>query len=341
MRLARLLAAPLLLVASLPAARAAAQAPDAARDTAAVDADTATIAIRFGWTAGTVSQVETIRQRVRVSDGRSDTTRSGARYTMRVEPHADGLLVRYADLTVPALDADTSAQARTAREFMARTANLMPSFVVGADAELLRLENVAQLQAFVDSLFAPMLAEMPDAPVNLRTMLQSLRSEEGLTALAAQEWNMLVGTWVGGELEPGEVYGYEAEEPVPLLGGATIPTSYEFGIVETLPCTDAADAPVCVALVMHSAPDPEAMKALLARFMEQITTGTMPGGVAFEELDVATSLAVVLEPDTMRPYRLRSEKRLSGTVRAGAEGTQPVSQVDERVSIFTYPAAGR
>ena len=294
------------------------------------------VKLDFGWTPGTVAQVETTRQRTRVTGEKENSVSAGARYRMQVQSHEDGLLIAYTDFEPTAFEGADAAQARTADAFMQKVANVSPSFVVSPAAELLRLENVKALRAEMEAAFEPMLDEMKDAPRQLKSLLRTALSEEVLTASAAQEWNAMVGAWAGAEFEPQAVYALEAEEPIPMLGGKTVPMRYEFSLLETVPCAGTDGAPECVVLQMVSSPDPEAMKKLLEGFMQQMTSGTGSKLPAFERFDVTSTVVVVMEPATMLPHRLEIEKRVEGTVSAPGEGSQDVTQVDERISTFTY-----
>lgn len=292
------------------------------------------VQLQFGWTPGTVAQIETTRQRVRVTGDKQTTTTASTRYRMQVEPHEEGLLITYKDFDVPTNGGTDEARIAGAEALMQKLSAVMPSFVVSPQAELLRLENVSELREQMRTVFEPMLAEMKDAPPQLYALMRSALSDEALTAGAVQEWNALVGAWAGGALEPQAVYAQEAEEPLPMFPGQTVPMRYEFSLLETIPCTNATDGPQCVVLEMQSSPEPEAMKKLLEGFMQQVTPESTR--VVFDRLDINSSVVVVMEPGTMLPYRLQINKRVEGTAHAPGEDPQAVSQVDERISTFTY-----
>jgi len=298
--------------------------------------DTGVVRLQFGWKAGTVADVETTRMRVRQTAEGADSTSVRATYTLRTLAHPDGLLIEYTDFRLPDFQPAGGPQTEFADELVERLAGILPSFVVSPEGEMLRLENVAQLRAQMDSLFAPVLAQLGDVPPELRALMQSLLGDEALTASAAQEWNLLVGTWVGGALEPGAVYGYEAEEPVPLIPGASVPMEYEFALTERTPCTEDTKATDCVVLEMYSAPDPEAMRKLLEEFLRRLAPETLPGAIAFEELDILNTIVVILDPRTLLPHYLYTEKAVEGTIRGPGGEVQQISQVDERTSTFTY-----
>jgi len=306
--------------------------------TVAADQPAATEVVRltFAWPPGTAAQVETSRQRTRLTGEKENTFSANARYRMHVRSHEDGLLVAYSDFETPAVAGDDADRKATIEAILQKVAAVAPSIVVSPEAELLRIENVKELREQMQSVFEPMLAEMRDAPPQLTAMMRNALSEQSLTASAAQDWNALVGAWAGAEFEQGATYGLTADEPLPMIPGATVPMTYEFAYVEKVPCGPSAASPACVVLEMNSAPDPQAMKNILDEFMRKATRGSAAPQGLFESLDVASTIVVVMEPATMLPHRLEIEKRVEGTVRAPGEGPQVVTQVDEQVTTFTY-----
>lgn len=317
------------LLAALAAAFAATVAADE-------PAATEVVRLTFAWPPGTAAQVETTRQRTRLTGGKESTFGASARYRMHVQSHKDGLLVAYGDFETPAFTGNDAERKATVEAILQKVSAVAPSIVVSPEAELLRVENVKELREQMTSVFEPMIAEMKDAPPQLNSMMRNALSEQSLTVSAAQDWNALVGAWAGAEFEPGETYGLTTDEPLPMIPGTTVPMNYEFSLVESVPCAAAADSPECVVLEMNSSPEPEAMKQILDDFMKKMTRGTGAAPGVFERLDVASKIVVVMEPATMLPHRLAIEKRVEGTVGAPGEESQQVTQVDEQVTTYTY-----
>ncbi|MGB5103280.1 MAG: hypothetical protein WBO04_08165 [Steroidobacteraceae bacterium] len=307
-------------------------------DTIAADEPaTAEVArLTFAWPPGTAAQVETTRQRTRLTGEKESTFSANARYRMHVQSHKDGLLVAYSDFETPTVAGDDENRKATLEAILQKVSAVAPSIVVSPEAELLRVENVKELREQMQSVFEPMIAEMKDAPPQLNAMMRNALSEQSLTASAAQDWNALVGAWAGAEFEQGATYVLTTDEPLPMIPGTTVPMSYEFGFVEKVPCTRAAESPACVVLQMNSSPEPQAMRNILDEFMRKMTRGSAASQGLFESLDVVSTIVVVMEPATMLPYRLETEKRVEGTVRAPGEEPQVVTQVDEQVTTFSY-----
>jgi hypothetical protein len=161
-------------------------------------------------------------------------------------------------------------------------------------------------------------------------------SDDVLAASAAQEWNALVGTWVGAELEVGEVYGSEGEEPIPLFQNATVKFEYEFSAVRRMSC-DSLAAPKardCIELEMVSRPDTAAMRELLQRFMGTLAPDAAKD-MGFTDFGVENVVTLVARPESLLPVSLVVAKEVTGTVRAEGK-TERVYQLDVKSQRYIY-----
>ena len=163
-------------------------------------------------------------------------------------------------------------QAVGVEQALARLGSFLPSYVVTADGAFVGIEGLAQMKSALDSLFAPMLAELERAPAAARQFVAAATSAEALTASAAQEGNMIVGTWVGADWEIGELYTASAQEAIPVLADVTIRMSYEFSAAERVACPGAANSAVrrCVRLEMRSVPDSAAMRKTVSELLNKV-----------------------------------------------------------------------
>ena len=230
------------LAASLLAAPAAAQRTDSA------------VALRFDWKPGTTARVEVTQVRVRVMGQAADTVRLTSRYTMRVEPHPEGRLIRYSDHQFSPTPRETRAMAEALQQI---TAGAVPAYVVSGRGEFLRVDDLRRAKAQLDTLVATLLGERRDrVPAPLRPILDSFTSAEVLTSRASQDWSLMAGAWIGGVLEAGRKYSGEGEEPNPLEPGTTIRMRYTFGLKGRVPCREGGIRNECVELEVLSEPDP-------------------------------------------------------------------------------------
>jgi hypothetical protein len=217
--------------------------------------------------------------------------------------------------------------------YLHRLSAVEPSYVVDSTGNLVRVKGIAQLRTQVQSLMAPGGDSLETAPVEVQAMLETALSEPALTDRARQEWDLVVGMWAGSDLEPGALYQMESEEPIPLLAGTSVPMEFQFQVSEPRSCTEAMDSPSCVELEMVSTPDPEAVRRVVGDLLGKIARAGQP---QVERLVLENRVTLLAEPATLLPYRLRVEKRVTGSMRTGDGASQPMSSVDERVSVYTY-----
>jgi hypothetical protein len=255
---------------------------------------------------------------------RMTTTRAGNEY-----------IVRFDDFSFPALEAPSPRGSEMAK-VLEGLAAIAPNYRVSDEGEFLRLEAPHLIRAFIDSLLSSLTKDREPLPAQSQQFLSNLTTDEVLGSLAAQEWNALVGTWIGGELEVGAAYASEGEEPLPIFGGATMKFDYEFGALRRMSC-DSTTTPAtrdCVELQFISRPDSAAMREFLGRFLRELIPDSI-ASVAFQELDVVTVVTLVTRPESLIPMSLVMTKEISGTISAEGE-TGEVYQLDVRSQKYTY-----
>ena len=266
--------------------------------TAASPADT--VKLTFAWPANVTMPVVATKYRENLSDGTGDTTRSGLRYRFGLCEHPEGFEVLTSDLEVDGLDASDSSTAAQ----VARLTALIPSYIVNPEGDFKGLSDPARLRMGIDSLMAPVRAELRAASPGADSLLMEMLSAEMLASSVAQEWNALVGFWVGAELEVGSAYEFEQVERIPLFGGMDLPMRYEFGVVERTSCDSSAAEERCVDLVMVSEPDDSVAARLIAAVMSKLLP---PGAVIADtgrRLTIRNTVHLVADPATLRPYHL-------------------------------------
>lgn len=289
-----------------------------------------TVQLRFDWDAGTHARVATTRFRERIAET-ADTAAGGARYRMNVQGHDEGLLISYDDFSFPP-PADTT-QAAQLSAVAEQAAAMVPKFIVDTAGVFVRIHDAASVRIQLDSLMARLLG--PDELAAVREGLARALSEEALTGLAAQEWNAIVGMWVGADLEIGEVYEFEETAELPMIPDARVRMISEFAIEGRTPCVEGGSVDDCVEIRLVSYPDPGAMKEVLTQYMQRLLAAPGLGGIGFESLVMENEMILITEPATLRPHRVWLSKSVTGVVTAEGERSE-VSQTDIRTYEYTY-----
>ena len=295
------------------------------------------VALRFGWPVGMSARVHQDWSRVQSRSGRRDSTHVVSSYRLRVAAHPKGRLVQVDSFHVVA--PSVARKAVGVDQLLARMGSFLPSYVVTAEGKFVGIEGLAQMKSALDSLFAPMLAELERAPAAARQFVAAAMSAEALTATAAQEWNMIVGTWVGADWEVGELYTATAAEAVPVLPDVTIKMSYEFSAAERVACPGAAASAArrCVRLEMRSEPDSAAMRKTISELLSKVAPEARAQVAAFGQMRSENSVTLIADPRDLRPYRLELVKSIA--IASEATATQPAesaTRVDRRVVQYTH-----
>lgn len=287
--------------------------------------------LTFAWPASVRARVEAERYRERQSNGKIDTTVARISYRMTAERQGDEYVIRFDDFRLPAGSATPSAEAAVVEQI----GGLVPSYRVNAAGEFARLESPEKLRAALDSMMASVMPKDKPTPPALKQFMSTMTSDDVLAASAAQEWNAIVGSWVGGELEVGQAYVTSGEEPVPIFQNANVRFDYEFAVLRRLSCDSVAapNARDCVELQMLSKPDSAAMRQLLDRFMTTMVPDM--AGVAFTNFDVENVVTLVARPETLLPVYVSVYKEVTGSARAQGKIEQ-LYQVDVRTQWYKY-----
>jgi hypothetical protein len=295
------------------------------------------VALRFGWPVGMSARVVQDWSRIQSRSGRLDSTHVVTSYRLRVAAHPKGRLIQTDSFQVVA--PSVAGQAAGVEQLLARMSSFAPSYVVSAGGEFVGLEGLAQMKSTLDSLFAPMLAELEGAPPAARQFLTAATSAEALTASAAQGWNALAGTWAGADWEIGEVYAASADEEIPVLPDVTIKMSYEFSAAARVACPGAAKSAVrrCVRLEMRSEPDSAVMRTVISELMSKVAPEARAQVAAFGRMRSENSVTLIADPRDLRPYRLEVVKNISiGTEATATEPAESMTRIDRRVTTYTH-----
>jgi hypothetical protein len=287
------------VAAALPLSAAAQQEP----------ADT--VRLRFGWAPGMRADVEYEQVRVRRVEGQGDSTRMASSYRVEVEPHAEGLTVRYADMRwteMPRMEGPVGqffdAIGRTSSGGKAR-------IVVSGAGEFLRAEGMEQIAEELRQAAGPMMAEMEGEGLEVfRNMMATILSEEAMAAAAANEWSSSAGAWVDAEMETGAVYESEDSLQVPMFPALLVPVTVQIQARGRAPCGAAEDGE-CVEILTESVPQEGAFRRVVGEFMRQAGLPEAEMEQVLGEMQMETSVTLITEPGTLRPWLLQTIKTIT------------------------------
>ena len=288
------------------------------------------VAITFNWPVGMTAIIESERSRSQTVQGQAPkTTSMGVRYRMRVGAHREGRVISY-DGYEPIGEGFPDEAAAALEQALS---TLMPSLVVSKTGEFVRVTELAEMQKLMRELMGELKAEGAAIPPNVKAMIDGMTSEEVLTGLASQEWQIFAGAWAGFEGRIGEMREVDAEEPLPIMPGLTVPMRSSFGALRQAPCVPGAAPDSCVIMQLRSTVAPGGMQALVQKLLEGAKG--LPA-VKFDRFDVVTDLKVTIEPRTARPHKITSVRTSEFTFRSPEGGSASVSQVDQRTYRVTY-----
>ncbi len=305
-----------------------------------------TALLEFQWPIGLHAKVVEQRETWENSSDGADSTSAALSYTMHVENHPQGYLVRHSDFVFS--DSRSRARGRSdeaseitlnLEELSSQVGAMIPSYVVSPQGELVGIDGLEALQSQAREMLRTDLAASERQGPATRELLEQLLSRDFFLAQANEVWSELVGFWIGSELEIGVTYEFEQEEANPLVPNVMLPFTYQFGAKEMVPCTAGDRDSDCIALELVSFPDPDAMEALILELLERMNGVDASDQVFYERLQMENYVLLVADPETLIPYRLESSKIVSGrSVRSDGEAAD-FDQISVRTVTYTYSSA--
>ena len=213
---------------------------------------------------------------------------------------------------------------------------LMPTVRVDSKGNF---ERVTRLQNFsaeqLAAAHALMLDHVSNAHLGSRDLELIANAFHPLTvkSLAAEDYNLHAGMWIGATLEQGVWYQLAAPLTLPGARQLQLANDIEFAYTRDVPCTGAATHRSCVEIVVHAKPQPAAVTELIESFYYPFVKSENDRMHYWS----ATYIRMVTDPETLatRVYDVRSYWHSSDR-KATHEGTNDRSE--RIVSTFTYPA---
>jgi hypothetical protein len=209
-----------------------------------------------------------------------------------------------------------------------------PSYVVSPEGEFLRVEG---LEAFRNRILEGMYDAFAESPAATREQITetvgAIITREQLEASMASDWYSYVGTWIGAELDQGDLYELNFKQPIPAFGNMEVPMRTTFLFRQRVSCNNAESAKRCVELEMHTFVDPEGLAAAIEAFMARLPAGQ--GAPRFRDLQHETVVRLISEPETLLPHLMESSTRTIATMAVGDE-IQASSRIESKRLVYTY-----
>jgi hypothetical protein len=217
---------------------------------------------------------------------------------------------------------------------MAKVISMPPSYVVSPEGQFLRIEGLDAFRSGVLAGIDDPLAELPSAPREQVTeALGAIVTREQLEAGLAADWDSHVGTWIGAELNQGELYELAFNRPIPAFGNMEVPVRTTFRFTQRVACNASEVTERCVELEMYSFVDPEGLAAAIEAFVARLAPGQQ--APRFQDLHQETVMRLISEPDTLLPHLMESSTRTVATMAVGYE-TQVSSRIEQKRFVYTY-----
>lgn len=236
---------------------------------------------------------------------------------MLIERHERGLKINYQDS--PSLSAVGE---------LGQSA-FLADLVVTTSGEFVAIDSV---EAYAGRLQSQLASQLGDSDTLGLSSAMGMLTPEALSATAAQEWNILVGFWIGGHLQLGEIYEDETQMPFPLIPGATVSATTAFQAFARIPCDEESTTRDCVELRLVTMPDPDALAELLAHFLH---TQAADPDERISDMTMRVEVSLVTEPSTLLPHALEVTREAVLQME-GPDGARQQRGLDIRSTVYRY-----
>lgn len=282
----------------------------------------------FCWAPGMKAQVTTSTRRTQ--SGTPDRA-STFRYTLSVLKQDQHLRIRLDD---PIADL-SGAGARVSPEVQARVdeqlEGMLPDFLVTPEGKLVGLFDLAGYQARLRAMIDRSLPKTVDRAAAQKA-IDLATSEAVLNSRLAQQWQILVGGWLGATLPIGVEQTQQAR-----LGPASKPgpmITHAFTATKRLPCLRGGKERQCVQVDLRSVPDEATMNARVS----QITAALAKKGAAAARVTSAKleeTVQLVVEPGCLVPHSLtRTQSQVIGVDHG--ERVETIERTDRSAVTYAF-----
>ncbi len=291
--------------------------------------------LRFGWHPGDRADVTFETSRTRRGAGGNQDVKASLSWRMEVEDHAEGLRIRTDSLRFT--EGVSGGDASAMQNLLQSLGSAPPASIVSDQGAFVRIENVARLREAVAQAARSSIGSIDSMPPGVRSMMDQVLSDQTLTALAAEEWNVAIGTWVDSDWELGDVATLESETPSPTFPDLTFPMVTTFEALRRVPCGEGGAAG-CVEMRLASAPEPERLRSNVEDLLARIDPSQRDQiRAALSTMNASTEATVTMRPTDMRPYVVRKVRRVTAQVRPAPDAApQDFVQEDVRITRYTW-----
>jgi tetratricopeptide (TPR) repeat protein len=245
------------------------------------------------------------------------------RYETRVDVRREGVdwVIETTLDALPSFQASGAATTASERAqgMIAGMTAAMPELVVARDGSFKGLRNLethrASLLQEVKRAVADSTAEggTPPRADDIERMINAVFNPELLTTLAAAQWDIAVGAWIGGEFDHGDWYSLTFEEPLPGFSEKPVSKTMTFKVSRWLPCGP-GKPPDCVEVLVRITPDSASLSQAIADFVGRMMPAATRSDMEKAMLSVAYEFdmryRIVTEPDTLLPWAVEERKFL-------------------------------
>lgn len=320
--------------------------------TAAAGKPAEKVDLAYAWPAGLKVESRFTHKATRTQAGKQSMREMSGRYGFRTVGVDNSLRIDYQDFqTEVTADGKAAGIAAEMQALMTGIAQSVPSILIKPDGEFGGVVDLAAFQRALTERIQAWLATSPSLTALQSTeqqaarqqaeqavgqMMNTLLSKEALEQRMAEDWNLMVGAWIGGALEKGAVYRAETSYTIAALGNVSAPYTLEFKYLGSAPCHKADKRKRCAELEMRSQVSSEAVAKAIEETTNRNFAGT-PAQVSVSNFAMEQTSRLLTEPKTLLPHRVQTSKTTMVTFADGANKTT-TTQVDESSQSFTYPA---
>jgi tetratricopeptide (TPR) repeat protein len=273
------------------------------------------------------------------------------RYESRVDVRRDGadwVLATTLD-ALPTFQVTGAAATANANEklqgMISGLTAALPEVVVAPDGSFKGLRNLEAHRANLLQEVKRMIAEATppggktQSPAEVEQTLNAILNPELLTTLAAAQWDIAVGAWIGGEFDHGDWYSLTFDEPLPGFSDKPVSKTMNFKVSRWLPCGPGR-TPDCVEVLVKITPDTASLSQAIADFVGRLIPAASRSEMEKAMLAVAYQFdmryRIVTEPDTLRPWSVEERKYIYASSIDGGKRMAQARQ-DRTVETGSYP----